>query len=117
MWRRMLLAAGVAIVAGCSTPHQNFYWGQYEHAVYGMYFEPGEMDPQTQIDLLQEDVERSEAKGLRIAPGIHAHLGYLYAMEGNIAQAKTELATEKTLFPEATVWVDGMLSRLNGVTP
>lgn len=111
---RLVLLGAATVLAGCSTPHQNFYWGHYEDLVYSMYFEPGNADPQTQIELLQEDIEKSGAKGLRIAPGVHAHLGYMYALDGNMIQAKSEFATEKTLFPESAVLIDGMLDRLEG---
>ncbi|MBM6550750.1 DUF4810 domain-containing protein [Marinomonas ostreistagni] len=112
---RLACLAGLTLLAvGCATREPAFYWGHYEGLVYDMYFEPGSADTTTQILTLQADVEKSHAKGLTIAPGVHAHLGYLYAMQGNMAQAKAELVMEKTLFPEATVMVDGMLSRLQG---
>lgn len=112
--RMSLLCATIVTLAGCSTPRQTFYWGHYEDMVYGMYFEPGNADSVTQITTLQEDIETSAAKGLRIAPGIHAHLGYLYALDGNMALAIDEFETEKALFPESAVLIDGMLGRLQG---
>ncbi|CUB06383.1 DUF4810 domain-containing protein [Marinomonas fungiae] len=115
MLHKVLGTLGLTLlVSGCSTTQPTFYWGHYEPLIYGMYMEPGSADSGTQIALLTEDIERAEANGIRIAPGIHAHLGYMYAMEGNIAQAKSEFAIEKNLFPESTVLIDGMLQRLEG---
>ncbi|SBS35631.1 hypothetical protein MAQ5080_03227 [Marinomonas aquimarina] len=108
---------GVALtllVSGCSSTQPTFYWGNYEPLIYSMYMEPGRADSGTQIALLTEDIERAAAKGIRIAPGIHAHLGYMYALQGNMAQAKSEFLIEKSLFPESSVLVDGMLQRLQG---
>lgn len=102
------------LVSGCSTTKPTFYWGHYEPLIYSMYMEPGSADSGTQIALLTQDIERAEANGVRIAPGIHAHLGYMYAMEGNMPQAKSEFLIEKTLFPESAVLIDGMLQRLEG---
>ncbi|MBJ7552127.1 DUF4810 domain-containing protein [Marinomonas ostreistagni] len=109
--------AGLMIVValtGCSTHQPTFYWGDYEQLVYKMYLEPGSADSTMQIAELEETIQKADAKGLRIAPGIHAHLGYMYTLEGNMAQAKAEFLTEKTLFPESAVLIDGMLSRLEG---
>jgi hypothetical protein len=114
--RRSLLIIFVVtfFVTGCSNKQSTFYWGSYEALIYGMYIEPGSADSTTQISMLVTDIQKAEASGQRIAPGIHAHLGYMYALEGNIAQSKAEFMTEKALYPESSVLIDGMMNRLEG---
>lgn len=82
-----------------------------------MYVRPGKADPTTQIARLEADVERTEAGGRRVPPGVHAHLGYLYYGQGQIDAAYAEFVTEKTLFPESSVFIDGILARMRERTP
>lgn len=103
-------------LAGCSTTDKStFYWGSYEDLVYEMYVEPGSADATTQIDKLTTTIQEAKAKGKPVAPGIHAHLGYMYALEGNVAQSKAEFLTEETMYPESHTLIDGMMNRLKGV--
>lgn len=82
--------------------------------LYGMYIEPGSADSTTQISTLVTDIQKAEAQNIPVAPGIHAHLGYMYALEGNVTQSKSEFMIEKNLFPESSILIDGMMSRLEG---
>lgn len=104
------------VLTGCASPKSTFYWGDYEELVYEMYMEPGNADSTTQIAKLTADIEKAEAEHAVIAPGVHAHLGYMYALEGNVAAAKSEFTIEKTLFPESATLIDGMLQRLEGTS-
>lgn len=45
-------------------------------------------------------------------PGFHAHLGMLYAQQGQDDQALQALLTEKTLFPESTTYIDFLLAKI-----
>ncbi len=100
------------VLSGCGFVNKDiYYWGEYENIVYQSYVAPGEMDVQTQIEQLNTDLQKTEAAGKKIAPGIYAHLGMLYAKQGKHTQSRAALLQEKTLFPEAGVLIDGMLSR------
>jgi hypothetical protein len=108
--------AGLALLflSGCAQqPKPLYHWGDYENLLYVMYTEPGSADPDMQIEKLTADIQQAHAKDLRIAPGIHAHLGYMYALKGNMASAKTEFIKEKQLYPESATFIDGMLARMD----
>ena len=81
----MLAAAALAAVlaAGCAQQPYIYRWGVYEELVYEMYAKPGKADPGTQVAKLSEDIARTEAQGGRVPPGVHAHLGYMYYLQGN----------------------------------
>jgi len=49
---------------------------------------------------------------MRMPPGWHAHLGYLYYELGQRDQARQELLTEKAEFPESKVFMDRLLANL-----
>lgn len=101
----------VFLVTGCATQQDIYYWGEYEQLIYDFYVEPGSADPQMQIEKLTADIQKSESLGKRVAPGIYAHLGYLYAVQGKDSQSKAAFMEETTLYPESIVFIDGMLSR------
>ncbi len=103
----------VALLGGCTTNKDLYYWGEYENIVRQSYIEPGSVDARTQIEKLNADLQQAEANGKKVAPGIYAHLGMLYAEQGKREQSKEALLQEKVLFPEASVLIDGMLKRAN----
>lgn len=113
----LITLTGVLALTGCANRTSTFYWGDYEQLIYDMYIEPGSADATTQIQKLTETIEEAQANGQSIAPGIHAHLGYMYALQGNTAQSISEFQIEKSLFPESSVLIDGMMNRLKGAKP
>jgi hypothetical protein len=101
-----------ALAAGCvSAPKDHYYWGNYEALILAMYAEPGSADPVMQIERLAADLQQAESTGKPAPPGLHAHLGFLYAMNGNVSQAEAAFNEERELFPESAVFIDGMLER------
>ncbi len=108
----VILLFGTSL-GGCVTNQEMYYWGEYESIVRQSYVELGVMDTQTQIEQLNTDLQKTEAAGKKIAPGIYAHLGMLYAEQGKYTQSRVALLQEKILFPEAGVLIDGMLNRVD----
>jgi hypothetical protein len=111
-FRLILLLHTCVLLAACqSTPSTLYYWGDYEQLLYDMYNQPGRAMPEMQIDKLSADVERAQHSGRKIAPGIHAHLGLMFASIGNMAAAEAAFNNEKALYPESAILLDGMLQR------
>jgi len=100
------------MLSGCATSQSLYYWGDYEDLLYQMYLEPGEADSATQVAKLREDISKASAAGKPVSPGLHGHLGYMYFLQGDAHAAVLEFETEKKLFPESAVFVDGFLGRL-----
>ncbi len=99
--------------AGCVVgPKDQYYWGNYEALVLAMYAEPGSADPKMQIEKLTSDLQQAENSGKPVPPGLYAHLGFMYAMNGNVSQAEAALIEETKRFPESTVLIEGMLARV-----
>ena len=102
----------VVLLSGCASgPKQLYYWGHYEEVLLDFYVKPGEADTETQILKLTEDIQRAEAKGLAVAPGIYTHLGVLHANKGEINAAKQAFTLEQELYPESKKFISGMMSR------
>ena len=107
----MLPLCAVLFVSGCATNKEMYYWGEYEKLVHDSYIKPGSADPQMQIEKISTDIQKSEALSKKVAPGIYAHLGFLYAIQGQQSESKEAFMEEKTLYPESSVFIDGMMSR------
>ena len=107
----MLPLLSILLLTGCATTQELYYWGEYEQLILDSYINPGSVDPATQIEKINTDIQKAEAMGKRVAPGIYAHLGFLYAVEGKDSQSKAAFKQEQTLYPESTVFIEGMLNR------
>ena len=103
-----------SVLGGCVTPEPPLYrWGEYENIVYRSYRAPGGSDPVNDAIALEEDLARTEAEGLAVPPGARVHLGYLYAEQGRADEARALFEREREVFPESTVFVDGLLRRMS----
>ncbi len=112
MKRTGLLLLGLALVAGCGTPSV-YRWGQYEEMIYTAYRTPDKMPPERQAEILEKDLQVAEGKGKPVPPGFHAHLGYIYYELGRTEAARSQFEIEKEKFPESTVFMDRLLSKLS----
>src|SRR3972149_7373110 len=102
--RRSAFLLGALTALSACAPKTFYHWGNYEDIVYAGYVSPGKIDSDTQIAKLSENIEQARAQGKPVPPGVHAHLGYLYFLQGNPSAAQQEFETEKSLFPESAVF-------------
>lgn len=108
----VVMAAAALTMVGCAQKSQSlFYWGEYQDNIYAMYNGDGSVTPQEQIADIERDLLRAQEQGKRIAPGIQAHLGYMYLLEGNEGAGYQAFQREKQMYPESTVFIDGMIQR------
>ena len=64
---------------------------------------------EAQLGTLEKDLAKIETSNRAVPPGFYAHLGLLYAQTGNQSQAIHCFMTEKSLFPEAVVFMNFLL--------
>ena len=107
----LLIVCVIAGINGCASKPTLYHWGSYEDMLYKMYVKPSKATPLIQIGKITEDIHKANAKQYKVAPGIYAHLGMLYAQIGDAPAAISALKMEKKLFPESTVMIDGLISR------
>lgn len=104
------LFATVMLLTGCATAPQSLYqWDGYQSSVYQYYQTDSSLDEQ--VTALEESLEKAKARDRMIAPGLHAHLGLLYANSGREQQAFEQFAMEKHLFPESAMFMDFLLKQ------
>ncbi|HYC00555.1 MAG TPA: DUF4810 domain-containing protein [Candidatus Limnocylindrales bacterium] len=118
---RRLRTALLMLLAGAATsacqPQAMYRWGGYEDVLYRSLARPDGSDTATHCAKLAADVQRTLAEGKRVPPGVHAHLGYLYYLEGSVDEARRQFDAERTAYPESAVFVDGLMARLAGAGP
>lgn len=101
-----------ALLVGCSTTPQLYQWESYQPQVYE-YLKGQGGGPEEQITSLERDLQKIRSKGNSPPPGYHAHLGLLYAQIGRGDQVIQEFQTEKTLFPESSMYMDFLLKKFS----
>ncbi len=100
-------------LTACANPNRQLYhWGSYENMVYESYHEPGNHTSLSQIITMEKDLEKARAANKTLPPGHYAHLGYLYFQSGQLDKALTALQTEKTIFPESTIYMDRLIAQI-----
>lgn len=117
LWQKPSIAL-LFLVAGCSSgptpPTLDYSWGEYDDLVYAMYAKPGEATPAVQISKLSAQIEKTKSRGEPVPPGVHAHLGYMQYISGNLDAARAEFEQERASYPESAVFIDGIMRRLEG---
>ena len=111
----LLTCAMLLALSACKTTTEPLYYhGEYNKAVY-TYLKGDTTTQQEQIAALQTIIQDAAAKGKKVAPGIHAHLGLLYFDTGSAIEGEQQFAQEKALFPESAQYLDFLLKSKKGV--
>jgi hypothetical protein len=58
---------------------------------------------------MEDDLKKIHAENGQVPPGYNAHLGLLYAKQGNLNEFANRLDAEKAQFPESQSFVDFLL--------
>ena len=99
--RAAVLLALLTLSACATKPVTLYGWDGYQQQLYQYLQTDGSRSPEQQILSMQESAQKISARGQRLPPGYHAHLGLLYASAGKEELAIGQLETEKALFPES----------------
>ncbi len=101
----------LVLLAGCAGHKNLYYWGEYESVLLDMYTDPGEATNEVQIQRLNESIQSAQDVNMAVPPGLYAHLGMIYARQGNMKAAMQAFEMEKNVFPESALFIDGMVER------
>jgi len=80
-----------------------YYWGDYSDSLYHAKKNPGVESLGKHQEALENIVEESKNRNLRIPPGVCAELGYLYAANNNTKKAIELFQMEMQTYPESTI--------------
>jgi len=112
-----LLITMAFLVTGCAPKKQPmYYFGNSSSALYAHKKEPTDESFVQMKQSLEDVIEHSELNGIKIAPGTFANIGYLNLLENKPEQAIAFFDREKQLYPEATMFMDRMIQKVEAQT-
>lgn len=106
--KKLALVGVISLISACA-PVSRFEWGTYENTLYALSKTPNAREAYKSS--LVAAIRRGESTN-RVAPGLNAELGYLFMEDGQTAEAIQYFETEKLLFPESGIFMDGVIARL-----
>lgn len=103
-----VVTVGSLLLCGCQSTKPLYSYGSYQQNVYE-HFKGDDASVTQHIDALQQTIQQANAKNRQVAPGIYAHLGYLYIKAGQVENGLAYLQKEKQLYPESATYIDFLL--------
>lgn len=110
MSKKVMCFAIAMSLTACASPSR-FEWGNYENSLYAYSKTPEAREAYRKS--LADAIERGESSD-RLAPGLHAELGYLFLEDNNNADAVASFQKEMAAFPESREFLQALVARLNG---
>ncbi len=101
-------ALAVVLISGCQSTKPLYHYGSYQNNVYA-HFKNEDTSVLKEIDELEKTIAKAPKATPNIAPGIYAHLGFLYIQSGQMDTGLGYLAKEKQLYPESAKYIDFLL--------
>ncbi len=99
------------LISGCSSHKPMYEYADYSENFYGMKKDATPEAAAEWKNSLEESIKRSNARAIRIPPGINANLGYLYLKANDTAKAISYFKAEKALYPESSVFMDKLIKK------
>ena len=109
----LAVALLVLFASGCATRGpQYMYWGNYQHTLYKVKKEPSDAAIKAHMAELQDIIDKSGEKHLRVPPGVYAELGMYYEIQGDTARAAGYYRQESETYPESQQLMARLISQL-----
>jgi hypothetical protein len=99
MSNKPLIVLFLVFVGACAPTKPNYYWGDYEATLYQKYQTADSIPPDEELARLLLVVEKAQASGLKIGPGVNLHIAMLHAQAGRVDAARTFVRAEEALYP------------------
>lgn len=109
---RLLLISAISLFSiSCATQKQMYYWGNYSDSLYDCKKKPGAETLAEHKEVLENIIEESTKREMRIPPGVCAELGYIYAAQNNNKKAIELFNKEKKTYPESSLLMERLISQ------
>ena len=109
-----LIFIPLTLLVGCSTVTEaGYYWGNYSSTLYAYTKAPSDTTELAHIESLNDIVDKSNEKGLKVPPGIFAELGYLSAKRNEENLAIAYYDEEARLYPESKIFLEKLIASYN----
>jgi hypothetical protein len=110
----LFLAA--ALLGGCASKPIVYYYGNYERTYYHSKKDGTASSIAKYKESLEDIIQTSSEKNLRVPPGIYCEYGYLLAKQGS-PDAERYFNLEVTTYPESARFVALVRSQLKQGQP
>lgn len=115
MKRILILLPGLLLFTGCETPPVSYYYGQYSQTLYRSKKDNSPASMAKHRHTLEDIIQKSEKKGLRVPPGIYCEYAYLLLKEGD-PNADRYFALEVHAYPESERFVSFIRTQISKST-
>jgi len=99
-----LLTVAVIFITGCTTPPVSYYYGSYSRTLYRSKKDNTPESIAKHRQTLEDIIQTSEKRSLKVPPGIYCEYAYLLTKEG-IADADRYFSKEVSTYPESERFV------------
>lgn len=107
------LLAIASFAVGCATqPPVNYYYGHYSQTLYRSKKDSTPATLAKHRQTLEDIIETSKKKSVKVPPGIYCEYGYMLAKEGS-AEAGKYFDLEVQTYPESEKFIGFVKSQLN----
>ena len=93
------------IMTGCATTERMYYWGDYSNTLYTCRKDVNDENLLKHQQTLENIIEESNKRNLRVPPGVYAELGYIYFRQNNNNVAIKYFDLEARTYPESQVFM------------
>lgn len=96
---------------------QMYYYGKYSHTLYNYKKNPNDKTFQDHMSELDDIIEKSNEKNLRVPPGIYCEYAYLLLQKGEKKEALKYIDLEEHTYPESVVFIERLRKLVTGQVP
>jgi hypothetical protein len=104
------------MTSGCATQQPMYYWGDYSNSLYCCRKDSTDENLLKHKQILENIIEESGKRNLRVPPGVHAELGYIYFRQNKTQEAIKYFELEERTYPESKVLMQRLTQAANART-
>ena len=102
------------LLSACTTISESgYFWGDYAKTSYLLVSDQSEKSLNLHLEELQNIVEISNEKDLKVPPGVYAEIGYVLVKLGREFEANDYFRLELKVYPEAGVFLRRFMEQSN----
>ncbi len=112
MKKLIFLTFTVFVLFACTTQKPLYSYANYETTSYNYLKNSNEKSTQALIETYKQIIEKQKGSRGVVPPGVYADYGFLLLQANKTEEGKAMLLKEISLYPEAKVFIDRILKKL-----
>ncbi|MDR0574248.1 MAG: DUF4810 domain-containing protein [Tannerella sp.] len=107
-----IMTGGILFLASCMPQTTLYNWGKYQEASYSYVKNNTDKDLEALLKEYQYMVDNQKGGKKTVPPGIYADYGYMLIQQGKVKEGLELMKLEMALYPESSVFIEGIIKRL-----